>query len=117
MTLHGAKGLEEDSVIVAGLADEIIPGPRDPHDEAAHVAEQRRLLYVAVTRAKNELILSWSAAMAAADTFANGIVRNATVQTVNGIPYCSLTRTSLLPPQQDRPLHGALWKVEQIGNG
>jgi superfamily I DNA/RNA helicase len=35
ITLHGAKGLEEDSVIVAGLAHEIIPGPRDPDDPSA----------------------------------------------------------------------------------
>jgi DNA helicase-2/ATP-dependent DNA helicase PcrA len=116
MTLHGAKGLEEDSVIVAGLADEIIPGPPDPHDEAAHVAEQRRLLYVAVTRAKNELILSWSSSMAVADTFANGIVRKATVQRKNGMPYSALTRTSLLPPQQDRPQHGEPWKRGQLGD-
>jgi DNA helicase-2/ATP-dependent DNA helicase PcrA len=113
MTLHGAKGLEEDSVIVAGLADEIIPGPPDPRDEAAHIAEQRRLLYVAVTRARNELILSWSTAMVAAQTFPNGIVRRATVLRRDGVPYSSLTRTSLLPPQQERPQHGAVWKQQQ----
>jgi superfamily I DNA/RNA helicase len=71
MTLHGAKGLEEESVIVCGLANEIIPGRQrtDPIEAANHVREQRRLLYVAVTRAREELILSWSSTMATADTY------------------------------------------------
>lgn len=55
MTLHGSKGLEADTIIVAGLADEILPGI---DEEDAAIAEQRRLLYVAVTRAKKRLVLS-----------------------------------------------------------
>jgi DNA helicase-2/ATP-dependent DNA helicase PcrA len=61
MTLHGAKGLEADSIVVAGLADQILPGlpGKTPAEDEAHREEQRRLLYVAVTRAKQKLILSW----------------------------------------------------------
>jgi DNA helicase-2/ATP-dependent DNA helicase PcrA len=50
MTLHGAKGLSADAVIVADLNDEIIPGDAD-------VEEQRRLFYVSMTRARHRLYL------------------------------------------------------------
>ncbi len=60
MTLHGSKGLEADVIIAAGLADQILPGKPDktPDETTAKEAEQRRLLYVAVTRAKKHLIMS-----------------------------------------------------------
>ena len=56
-TLHSAKGLEEDSVIIAGVPDQLMPGlpPKDDEDPA----EKGRLFYVAVTRAKESLIVSW----------------------------------------------------------
>jgi hypothetical protein len=116
MTLHGAKGLEEETVIVAGLADEIVPGPKDvdPARNAAHVAEQRRLLYVAVTRAKRELVLSWSLAIANADTFPNGIVQKSFAMNRDGVVYTKMTRTSLLPARRERPRDGNVWKQVQI---
>ena len=51
-TLHAAKGLQADRVVAAGLTDQIIPGPVD---DPADREERRRLLYVAVTRARQEL--------------------------------------------------------------
>ena len=112
MTLHGAKGLEEGSVIVCGLANEIIPGPpkTDAIEAAAHVREQRRLLYVAVTRAKEELILSWSSTMATADTYNNGIVSQPKKYD-RGTSV--LTRTSLLPHNPAAPEDGNAWKARQ----
>ena len=112
MTLHGAKGLEEGSVIVCGLANEIIPGPpkTDAIEAAAHVREQRRLLYVAVTRAKEELILSWSSTMATADTYSNGIVSQPKKYD-RGTSV--LTRTSLLPHNPTSPNDGNAWKARQ----
>jgi hypothetical protein len=114
MTLHGAKGLEEETVIVCGLADEIIPGPPKgtPIETAAHVREQQRLLYVAVTRAKQELILSWSSSMASADTHSNGIVRHPTRRRSIRAP---LTRTRLLPHRADPPQDGDTWKRRHTG--
>jgi DNA helicase-2/ATP-dependent DNA helicase PcrA len=50
MTLHGAKGLSADAVVVADLNDEILPGD-------AEVEEQRRLFYVSITRARHRLYL------------------------------------------------------------
>jgi DNA helicase-2/ATP-dependent DNA helicase PcrA len=115
MTLHGAKGLEEETVVVAGLADEIVPGIKlkDPAQDAAHVAEQRRLLYVAVTRAKRELVLSWSLAIPNAETFPNGIVRKRFAMNRNGVVYRRMTRTSLLPRQPEAPQDGQVWKQAQ----
>ena len=49
MTMHASKGLEFDCVIVAGVCDGIIP------DADNNIEEERRLLYVACTRARDEL--------------------------------------------------------------
>jgi DNA helicase-2/ATP-dependent DNA helicase PcrA len=54
-TVHQAKGLEYAVVFVIGLADGIFPGRRSI--EAGDVEEERRLFYVAVTRARDELYL------------------------------------------------------------
>jgi len=56
-TVHQAKGLEYDVVFVIGLADGQFPGRRSI--EAGDVEEERRLFYVAVTRARNELYLTY----------------------------------------------------------
>ena len=59
MTVHSAKGLEFDYVFIAGVEDGIFPhanslGKRETEEE------ERRLMYVAITRAKKELVLSWA---------------------------------------------------------
>jgi superfamily I DNA/RNA helicase len=115
MTLHGAKGLQERSVIVCGLANEIIPGPEmgSPIERAEHVREQRRLLYVAVTRAEHELILSWSSSMATAETYNNNIVRNVLR---NQRAVSLLTKTGLLPHRPEAPQGGDAWKRRQVGD-
>ena len=59
-SIHAAKGLEWDSVFVIGLSEGLLPISRAKTPDA-HL-EERRLLYVAVTRAKNKLFLSWSKA-------------------------------------------------------
>lgn len=51
LTMHASKGLEFDTVIIAGISDKIIP------DKTSDLEEERRLFYVAITRAKNELHL------------------------------------------------------------
>jgi len=56
-TVHQAKGLEYDVVFLIGLADGQFPGRRAI--ESGDVEEERRLFYVAVTRARNELYLSY----------------------------------------------------------
>ena len=58
--MHNTKGLEFDYVFVSGLEDELIPGPRSSQS-AKGLEEERRLFYVAVTRARRELYLSYAA--------------------------------------------------------
>lgn len=57
-TIHSAKGLEWRVVFVIGLVDGRFPSVHTVH-EASELEEERRLLYVAVTRAKEQLYLSY----------------------------------------------------------
>ncbi|WP_372453135.1 ATP-dependent DNA helicase UvrD2 [Streptomyces avidinii] len=57
-SLHAAKGLEWDAVFLAGLTDGMMPITYAKTDE--QVEEERRLLYVGVTRARVHLTLSWA---------------------------------------------------------
>ncbi len=60
-SMHAAKGLEWDAVFVVGLVDGVLPIAQSLGRPDA-VEEERRLLYVAVTRAREQLTLSWSLA-------------------------------------------------------
>ena len=59
MTVHNAKGLEFPVVFVAGLEDGLFPHSRSLESETA-MEEERRLCYVAMTRAEKRLILTWA---------------------------------------------------------
>lgn len=61
MTIHASKGLEFDTVFVAGLEDGLFPMRRDESKRKSEEGEEeRRLFYVAVTRAKRKLLLSYT---------------------------------------------------------
>jgi DNA helicase-2/ATP-dependent DNA helicase PcrA len=61
-SLHAAKGLEWDAVFLVGLVDGTLPITHAVQDD--EVAEERRLLYVGLTRARIHLTLSWALARA-----------------------------------------------------
>jgi DNA helicase-2/ATP-dependent DNA helicase PcrA len=63
-SLHAAKGLEWDAVFLVGLADGTVPITHAT--TPAQIEEEKRLLYVGVTRARRHLALSWASARAAA---------------------------------------------------
>lgn len=58
-TVHSAKGLEFPVVFVVGLEDGTFPSVRMGED-SSHIEEERRLMYVAVTRARKRLFLTYS---------------------------------------------------------
>ena len=62
MTVHASKGLEFPVVFLCGLEEGLFPhGARDGEDEDTALGEERRLMYVAMTRAREKLRISWCA--------------------------------------------------------
>ena len=61
MTLHSAKGLEFSQVYLAGMEDGIFPSYMTiVSDDPMEIEEERRLAYVGITRAKDDLTLTWA---------------------------------------------------------
>ncbi len=58
MTIHASKGLEFDTVFLAGVEDQYIPHARAIEDDPSNIDEERRLFYVAITRARRVLVIS-----------------------------------------------------------
>jgi DNA helicase-2/ATP-dependent DNA helicase PcrA len=59
LTLHAAKGLEYDVVFMVGLEDDMLPHARSL-DDPEQMAEERRLMYVGMTRARQRLYLTYA---------------------------------------------------------
>lgn len=111
MTLHSAKGLQADNIVIAGVADQLIPG----FDEGEDREEERRLLYVAITRAKHELVVSWPRQMTYADAVSNAVRYNGSVRSIGGRKVVQLSRSSLLPGGLGGVMAGSAW-LKQIMN-
>ena len=60
MTIHAAKGLEFENVFLIGMEDGVFPSRRSM-DSAEEIEEERRLAYVAITRAKQQLYITTTA--------------------------------------------------------
>ena len=59
MTVHAAKGLEFDTVFVVGMEEQLFPSMM-AYDSLRQMEEERRLLYVAITRAEKRCVLSYA---------------------------------------------------------
>ena len=98
LTLHGAKGLEFDAVFIPRVEEKELPIRQAKRP--AEIAEERRLLYVGMTRAKRHLALTWSG-------------RPSRFLTELGI--AARTAPTARTPEPDDPLYGALkrWRLER----
>jgi len=114
-SLHSAKGLEWDVVFLVGLADGTLPIQHAT--TAEHIAEERRLLYVGITRAREQLSLSWALARSPGQRrgrrpsrFLDGL-RPATVRDISTAPK----RRTKAPEAADAELFARLraWRRAQ----
>ena len=106
LTLHRAKGLEFEAVFLPRLEEGELPGKRCKTDEA--IAEERRLLYVGLTRAKRHLFLTW--------TTGGRQAPSRFVEELGGCLAPHPLRRSKRPPQSAHdPVYQALkqWRLER----
>lgn len=59
MTVHAAKGLEFNNVVIVGVEEELFPSAMSC-DSLRGIEEERRLLYVAITRARNKCVITYA---------------------------------------------------------
>lgn len=103
-TIHSAKGLEWDTVFVIGLAE-----GRFPHQHAVpgeQYEEERRLLYVACTRAKKQLFLTYPREMVTADRQIMRTAMTPFLREVNAGLYTRLDQSTGLATPSPRPARG-----------
>lgn len=116
-SLHSAKGLEWDAVFLVGLTDQTIPIQHA--DTPEQLAEERRLFYVGITRARERLMLSWALARNPGQArrrkpsrFLDGLrPGSGGGQRANG----SAKRTKVVPQSADAAMFGRLrvWRKKQ----
>lgn len=118
MSLYKSKGLTASLVIVAGCVAGALPSIDSKLPEAlqdAQLEEQRRLFYVAITRATQSLILSSSATLTVRDAMASGISVRA--RQFNGVENIALTSASSffreLGPVAPQTINTDQWRRDQ----
>lgn len=108
MTVHAAKGLEFNNVFIVGVEEDLFPSLMS-QDSPAQIEEERRLLYVAITRARNFCMMSY-----ASSRFRNGQTMSCRpsrflndidmkyLKPVGGADFDSSYRTSVNPVENYR---------------
>lgn len=93
MTIHTAKGLEFKNVFVVGMEENIFPGTQSIYGGESEIEEERRLAYVAITRAKKRLYLTNSFTR----MLFGSTNRNVASRFLNEIPDSLTNRTEASP--------------------
>ncbi len=111
MTMHNAKGLEFPCVFVAGMEEGLFPGYMAINaDDEAEIEEERRLCYVAITRAMKELTLT-----CAQQRFVNGERRyQATSRFIKEMPF-GLLDMNINEEKFERPVRFSDGSLEMPG--
>jgi DNA helicase-2/ATP-dependent DNA helicase PcrA len=91
MTVHAAKGLEFNKVFLVGMEEGLFPGNQSIYGGVDEMEEERRLAYVAITRAKKELFITNADMRMIYGTTS----RNLRSRFVNEIPQTLCTETSV----------------------
>lgn len=73
MTMHAAKGLEYDAVFIPGVEEGIVPHQKSMDGGEKDIEEERRLMYVGMTRARKELMLTYAATRVVFGQFQNNL--------------------------------------------
>jgi ATP-dependent DNA helicase UvrD/PcrA len=119
-SLHSAKGLEWDAVFLVGLADQTIPIQHATTPE--QLAEERRLLYVGITRARQQLALSWALARNPGQArrrrpsrFLDGLRPGSPRGTAGGGRPAGSKKNKVVPQSEDAAAFGRLraWRKKQ----
>ena len=119
MTVHSAKGLEFKNVFIVGLEEDLFPSEMCKH-EANGLEEERRLFYVALTRAEENIILTYARSrfrngqsqMCAPSRFIKDIDKK-----YLRLPSESLVETNTInQPSFKPPTLGRLYRIEQKTN-
>jgi superfamily I DNA/RNA helicase len=112
MSLHKSKGLTSRVTIIVGCIHGLIPfvdNDLPPAEQAAHLQEQRRVFYVALTRAKEVLVVSSVASIPRAMSHQIGaVLRGGNAQHGNTVA-CQFLHE--LGPQAPAALHGSNWSA------
>ncbi len=108
MTVHAAKGLEFDHIVVVGVEEDLFPSYMS-QTTLREIEEERRLLYVAITRARKTCLLTH-----ASSRFFNGQTKTCTVSRfIRDINPCYLdlssTSSTYEPAVKREPEHRDLW--------
>lgn len=138
MTVHTAKGLEYDYVFIYSLGQGIFPSMRSITESKSGIEEERRLAYVAFTRARKKLYLSSNqdySFSTQGPLFPSQFIKEVGLKIreeihskfINPNPISSMVKkpTSVVPPQKDMNLTNGIkdWKVgdkimhEKFGSG
>ena len=113
MTVHAAKGLEFRNVIIVGVEEELFPSLMSC-DTAEGVEEERRLLYVAITRAKTNCIITF-----ATSRYRNGQTKQCQMSRfIRDIDpsYLSLSQTSAIASESYSSHHSRGWDFDDYSS-